>query len=105
MDTSKNTYPANCSVEYPASSSRILALLGFLLWIKAVAVIPHIIAITFLGMIAYVLVIIGYLVVIFTGKYPRGLFDFQVGVMRWNFRINCWLIGLTDKYPSFSLQA
>ena len=105
MIDSKNTYPANCSVEYPESSSRILALLGFLFCIKAAAVIPHIIAITFLGMISYVLLIIGYLGVIFTGKYPRGLFDFQVGVMRWNFRINCWLIGLTDKYPPFSLKA
>ena len=105
MIDSKNTYPANCSVEYPESSSRILALLGFLFCIKAAAVIPHIIAITFLGMISYVLLIIGYLGVIFTGKYPRGLFDFQVGVMRWNFRINCWLIGLTDKYPPFSFKA
>jgi hypothetical protein len=105
MTESENTYPVNCSVEYPESSSRFLALLGFLFWIKMVVVIPHIIAITFLGMIAYVLVIIGYLVVIFTGKYPRGLFDFQVGIMRWNFRINCWLIGVTDKYPPFSLKA
>jgi len=106
MTESKNTYPANCSVEYPESSSRILALLGVLLMIKAIALIPNLIAFSFFATISlYVLVIIGYLAVIFTGKYPRGLFDFQVGVLRWNFRINCWLYGLTDKYPPFSLKA
>ena len=59
---------------------------------------------TVLSLVAGFLATIGYLVVLFTGTYPRGLFDFQVGMSRWNFRINCWLIGLTDKYPPFSFQ-
>jgi hypothetical protein len=97
-------YPTDVSVEYPESSSRILAFLGFLFWIKLVALIPHFIVLFFLGMISLLLAWIGYLAVIFTGKYPRGLFDFQVGVIRWNFRVNCWGIGLTDKYSPFSLK-
>ena len=101
MSTSKNTYPADCSVEYPESPSRLLAILFIL---KVVALVPHYIAITFLGSIAWLMAIVAYLIVTITGKYPRGLFDLQVGVLRWTLRINCWLIGLTDKYPPFSLD-
>ena len=104
MATSNNTYHANCLAEYPESSSRILAFLGFLFWIKLVALIPHFIVLFLFGIISLLLSWIGYLAVIFTGKYPRGLFDFQVGVSRWNFRVSCWFIGLADKYPPFSLK-
>ena len=58
----------------------------------------------FLGMISLLMTWVVYLWVTFTGKYPRGLFDFQVGVIRWDFRVSCWIIGLTDKYPPFSLK-
>ena len=77
MDTSKNTYPANCSVEYPDYSSRLLAILFIL---KPVALLPHYIVLSFLGIIAYLMALVGYILVIVTGKYPRGLFDLQVGI-------------------------
>ena len=99
MATSKKKYPVNCSVEYPESSSRLLAIL-FLL--KSIALLPHFIVFSFLSMIAFLMALVGYIIVIITGRYPRGLFDLQVGVLRWNLRINCWLIGLTDKYPPFT---
>ena len=104
MATENNTYPANCTAEYPESSSRLLAFLGFFFWLKMLGLLPHIIVLTVLSLVAGLLATIGYLVVLFTGNYPRGLFDFQVGMSRWNFRINCWLVGLTDKYPPFSFQ-
>ena len=104
MATSNNIYPANCLAEYPESSSRILAFLGFLFWIKLLATIPHFIVLVFLGMISLLMTWVVYLWVTFTGKYPRGLFDFQVGVIRWDFPVNYCIIGLTDKYPSFSLK-
>ena len=104
MATSNNTYPANVLAEYPESSSRILAFLGFFFWIKLIALIPHFIVLYFLGIISPLMTWIVYLLVTFTGKYPRGLFDFQVGVIRWNVRVNCWFIGLTDKYSPFSLE-
>ena len=103
MATPDSTYPANCSVEYPESSSRIWALLGFLFWIKVIALIPHIIILEILSIVSWIILTIGYLVVIFTGKYPRALFDFMLGVGIWNYRVNCWIVGLTDKYPPFSL--
>ena len=89
MATKDNTYPANVAVEYPESSSRLLAFLGFFFWLKMFALIPHIIVLTVLSLVAGFLATLGYLVVLFTGTYPRGLFDFQVGMSRWNFRINC----------------
>ena len=104
MATKNNTYPANCTVEYPESSSRLLAFLGFFFWLKMLGLLPHIIVLSILSLVAGLLATIGYLVVLFTGTYPRGLFDFQVGMSRWNFRISCWLVGLTDKYPPFSFQ-
>ena len=60
MSTPKNTYPADCSVEYPESPSRLLAILFIL---KAVALVPHYIALTFLGYIAFLMAIVGYLIV------------------------------------------
>ena len=60
MSTSKNTYPADCSVEYPESPSRLLAILFIL---KVVALVPHYIALTFLGYIAFLMAIVGYLIV------------------------------------------
>ena len=103
MATSGNTYPVNVSAQYPETSSRIWALLGFLFFLKTIALIPHYFVLFFLAIASIILMIIGYIVVLFVGKYPRGLFDFQIGVARWNFRLNCWVIGLTDKYPPFSL--
>ena len=102
MSKSKNTYFANCEVEYPESSSRLLAILFIL---KPVALLPHYIVLYFLNIIALLMALVGYILVIITGKYPRGLFALQVGVIRWNLRVNCWLIGLTDKYPPFSFKA
>ena len=48
---------------------------------------------------------ISQLAVLFTGKYPRGMFDFMVGVMRWTARVNAFSYALTDKYPPFSLKS
>lgn len=98
-------YPVKFEVEYPEQSSRLLALLGIPCFIlKALILIPHLILVYFLGIAAIVAVWFGYWVVLFTGKYPCSLFDFVVGVVRWQSRINTWLYGLTDKYPPFSLH-
>ena len=42
--------------------------------------------------------------VLFTGKFPRGMFDYQVGVARWGCRVNAYMYGLVDKYPPFRLH-
>ena len=96
-------YPAAFEVNYPESPSRWRALLG-VIFLKAVLLIPHLIIVAALGIANFFAIYIGYWIVLITGRYPRDLFDFVVGVQRWNYRSNSWLSGLTDKYPPFSLR-
>jgi hypothetical protein len=59
----------------------------------------------FLFVAAFVCVIIAWFAILFTGRYPRGLFDFLVGVGRWGNRVNGYAFALvTDQYPPFSLN-
>ncbi len=96
-------YPARLNVDYPESSSRLLALLGAVL-LKFVLLIPHMAVLYFLGIVSFAVVYIGYWVVLITGRYPRGMFDLVVGIQRWSYRANSWMVGLTDRYPPFSLD-
>jgi hypothetical protein len=73
--------------------------------VKWFLAIPHIIVLACLGIAAVVVAVIAWFAILFTGNYPRGLFDFVVGVMRWGFRVMAYaLIMVTDKYPPFSLE-
>ncbi len=74
--------------------------------IKWLLAIPHYVILWFLGIAVIVCVIIAWFAILFTGRYPRGLFDFVVGVGRWSLRVEAYAILLiTDKYPPFSLEA
>lgn len=95
-------YPVIVEVEYPESSSRILALLAIPFFVlKIILLIPHLVVLYFLQIVATIAAWLGIWVVLFTGKYPRGIFNFVVGVTRWQTRTSVWLLGLTDKYPPF----
>ena len=73
--------------------------------IKWFLAIPHWIVLFFLGIAALVCMFISWWAILFTGRYPKGLFDFVVGVFRWGFRVQAYsVILITDKYPPFSLQ-
>ena len=104
MATTKVKYPADLSVAYPEKSSRVLALLGVLFLFKTILLIPHLIILWALSFIQAIAVYIGYWAVLITGKYPRSLFDFVVGVQRWDFRVTVWLSGCVDSYPPFRLE-
>ena len=72
--------------------------------IKWLLAIPHYFVLIFLGIGALGAIIIAWFAIVFTGKYPRSLFDFVVGVMRWSNRVTGYALALvTDEYPPFSL--
>jgi hypothetical protein len=73
--------------------------------VKWLLAIPHYIVLFFLVIGAVVAVIIAWFAILFTGRYPRGLFDFVVGVIRWSNRVTGYaMVLVTDQYPPFSLD-
>src|SRR4051794_32925381 len=88
---------------YPDAREGLNRWLPLVKWLLA---IPHYIVLFFLTIAAFVCVVIAWFAILFTGRYPRGLFDFVEGVMRWWTRVLGYAFVLvTDKYPPFSLSA
>jgi hypothetical protein len=66
--------------------------------------IPQFIVLAVLGFVAFFAVIGGFFAVLFTGKWPQGLQEFVLGVLRWNTRVSAYALLLADEYPPFSLE-
>jgi hypothetical protein len=89
--------------EYPDVPRDLNRWLPLVKWILA---IPHYIVLFFLWIAMIVVVIIAWFTILFTGRYPRGMFDFIEGVLRWGQRVVAYAFLLvTDRYPPFSLSA
>jgi hypothetical protein len=87
-------------IPYP-DAQRLNRWLPLVKWLLA---IPHYVVLFFLGIGAVVAVVIAWFAILFTGGYPRGLFDFVAGVQRWYNRVVGYaFILITDEYPPFSL--
>lgn len=71
---------------------------------RFILVIPHVIALFFVGIAAMVAWIVGFFAVLFTGRWPEGLREFVVGFMRWSLRVTAYHLLLTDEYPPFSTR-
>ncbi|MCY3891345.1 MAG: DUF4389 domain-containing protein [bacterium] len=89
-------------LDYPDAARDLNRWLPIVKWILA---IPHYIVLAILWVAALLSVVIAWFAIIFTGRYPRRLFDFVVGVGRWSLRVEAymWLL-ITDRYPPFSLK-
>jgi hypothetical protein len=87
---------------YPDAKRDLNRWLPLVKWLLA---IPHLIVLIFLALAAIVCVILSWFAILFTGRYPRGLFDFVEGVLRWGNRVNAYaFILVTDQYPPFRLN-
>ena len=74
-------------------------------WSSGLLAIPHYFVLAFLALGAIVAVIVVWFAILFTGRFPRGLFDYMVGVGRWANRVSAYAFVLsTDKYPPFRLD-
>ncbi len=71
--------------------------------LRLIYAIPQMIVLFFLGIAWAVTVIIGWFAILFTGRYPQGLYTFGVGYMRWSLRVEAYLLLMRDEYPPFSL--
>lgn len=87
---------------YPDAKQDLNRWLPLVKWLLA---FPHYIVLVFLVLAALFVTLIAWFSILFTGRYPRDLFDFVVGVSRWNLRVSAYAFLLTtDKYPPFSLK-
>ncbi|MFH1651167.1 MAG: DUF4389 domain-containing protein [Chloroflexota bacterium] len=87
---------------YPDVPKDLNRWLPLVKWFLA---IPHVFVLLFLGIAFVVCVVIAWFAILFTGRYPRGLFDFNLNVLRWELRVGAYaLLLVTDRYPPFALQ-
>lgn len=109
MSLMRDEYPStdeqqavHLELDYPDAAQDLNRWLPLFKWLLA---IPHYIVLAVLGVAAFICVVIAWFAIILTGRYPRGLFNFVLGVNRWSLRVGAymWLL-TTDRYPPFSLR-
>lgn len=94
----KAEYPITVGVAYPEKLSRLST------FFRGILLIPQYIVLWLVGIVAGIFVFFAWWVILFTGKYPKGLFNFVAGYMRWMTRVSGYYYLLTDKYPPFSTK-
>ncbi len=92
------TYPTTFEVTYPRGQRDRLSV-----GLRIVYAIPHLLVLWALHLAWFVTSVIAWFAILFTARYPRGLYSFGVGVMRWTVRVEAYLLLMRDEYPPFSL--
>ena len=89
-------------IDYPDVERDLNRWLPLVKWLLA---IPHYIVLIVLWFFAIIAVVIAWFAILFTGRYPRALFDYVVGVARWSLRVSAYAyLMVTDRYPPFSVS-
>ena len=91
-------YPVTYDVEYPEELSR------WLIFIKWLLIIPHLFVILLLYIALSAVMIIAWFAILFTKQYPESLFQYALGVLRWQARVNAYINLQRDEYPPFTLD-
>jgi hypothetical protein len=101
VNAENKAYPVNLKGELTVPPGRWVWLFKWLL------AIPHFFILCLLGIASCVVCVIAFFAILFTGKYPKGLFEFNAGVLRWSWRVGFYSYGAlgTDKYPPFKLES
>lgn len=92
--------PVTYTVEYPEGPRNLWSV-----GLRLIYVIPHLVVLLLLGIAWFVVSVIAWFAILFTGAYPEGLYRFSAGVMRWNLRVDTYVLLMRDEYPPFSLDA
>jgi hypothetical protein len=103
----RDEYPPFGDADYPAEVelplvpvSRNRVSVAF----RPILVVPHLLAIWAIGFAWGITTVIAWFAILFTGRYPRALYQFGTGALRWTTRVEAYLLLLTDDYPPFSLE-
>src|SRR5689334_17643046 len=88
-------YPVHTRLEYREQASRLTT------FFRLFMAIPHLIVVAFYGIAAFVVAVVAWFVILVIGRYPEGMFNFQMGFLRYATRVRCYLSLLTDQFPPF----
>jgi Domain of unknown function (DUF4389) len=104
-----DTYPSttkdqvvHLGLDYPDAEKDLSRWLPLVKWLLA---IPHYVILAILWLFAFIAIVIAWFAILITGRYPKGIFNYVVGVFRWSLRVRAYMFLLvTDQYPPFSMN-
>ena len=97
------TYPVRLEIARPEKQSRLTNFpFGLGTFIRFVILVPHLIILYFFQILAGIIYLVGTIAILFTGRYPEGLFRFYAGYLRWTANVYAYFASLYDNYPPFT---